>query len=167
MDANQRELLFPHFASLRCKTKPQTGVWDSKEGCWRVDGHQENDAGPCQIYDMNETNGWRKMKMVGVWSLAGSAKTGANCYEWETAAELMKKRKEKKELTFFIRHPRIINRVQAFWWGWRKPLDTWLTSYRRGGRWGEHRSKKKREFCWGTKLKFLALKRGQVKPKEE
>lgn len=27
--------------------------------------------------------------------------TGANCYEWETAAELMKKK--KKELTFFFK----------------------------------------------------------------
>jgi len=40
-------------------------------------------------------NGWRVIS-------GRQRKTSANCYEWETAAELMKKKKkEKKELTFF------------------------------------------------------------------
>lgn len=61
--------------------------------------------------------------------------TSANYYEWETAAELMKKKGERTHF-FLIRHPRIINRVQAFGRGWRKPQDTWLTSHHReGGRW--------------------------------
>lgn len=55
-------------------------------------------------------NGW------GV--ISGShCETSANYYEWETAAELMKKkRKKERTLTFFfIRHPRIIKRAQAVW----------------------------------------------------
>ena len=103
------------LSSPLSKTKPQTGVWDSKKGCWKVDSHQENDASPCQIYDMNETNGWRKMKMVGVWSLADRAKPVPTIMNGETAAELMK----KKVLFFFpfIHFPRIINQGQTFWCG--------------------------------------------------
>lgn len=40
------------------RTKPQTGA--TKAGGERVDGHQEGDTVPCQIYDMNETNGSKK-----------------------------------------------------------------------------------------------------------
>lgn len=84
----------------------------------------------------HEWNKWMKENENGWGVISGrQSETSANYYEWETAAELMKKRTKKKERThfFFIRHPRIINRGQAFWWGWRKPQDTWLTSHRKGG----------------------------------
>lgn len=85
----------------------------------------------------HEWNKWMKENENGWGVISGrQSETSANYYEWETAAELMKKRTKKKERTHFffsIRHPRIINRRQAFWWGWRKPQDTWLTSHRKGG----------------------------------
>lgn len=107
----------------------------------------------------HEWNKWMKENENGWGVISGrQCETSANYYEWETAAELMKKKKkQKKELTFFIRHPRIINRAQAFWWGWRKPQDTWLTSHHRRGRWNTQRGKieaKKEEgvLLRGTKL---------------
>lgn len=99
--------------------------------------------------------------MVGVWSLAGGVKSSANYYEWEAAAELMKKKEKRKKHTFFIRHPRIINRVQDFWWGWRKPQDT--SNHR--GQWdteGEGGCITKKGFCWEIKQSYelqLALKK--------
>lgn len=108
------------------KTKPQTGVRDSKEGCWRVDGHQENGAGPLPNL-WHEWNKRMKENENGWGVISGrQCGTSANYYEWETAAELMKKKKKRRKKlfflwVFFIRHPRIINCVQAFWWGWRKP----------------------------------------------
>ena len=106
-------------------------------------------------------NGW------GV--ISGShCETSANYYEWETAAELMKKKKKERKNShffFFIRHPRIIKRTQAVWWGWRKPQDTRLTSCHWGGRGtlrGESGSRGR-----GHKEEFLVtvVRRGQVEPK--
>lgn len=89
----------------------------------------------------HEWNKWMKENENGRGVISGrQCKTSANYYEWETAAELMK----KKELTFFIHHPRIINHGQAFWWGWGKPQDTWLTSHCKGGQWHTKRGRRRR-----------------------
>lgn len=55
------------FDIFPARTKPQTGA--AKAGGERVRRHQEGDTVPCQIYDMNETNGSggkKKKEMVGV-----------------------------------------------------------------------------------------------------
>lgn len=105
----------------------------------------------------HEWNKWMKENENGWGVISGrQCETIANYYEWETAAELVKKKGRKNSL-FFIHHPRIINRAQAFWWGWRKPQDTWLTSHHRGGRWNAERGKKKKKrgLLLGNEVEFL------------
>lgn len=127
MDANQCELLFPHILHSGAKTKPQTGVRDSKGGVLK--GRRPSGKRCRPLPNLwHEWNKWMKENENGWGVISGrQRKTSANYYEWKTAAELMKKK--KKEVSFFIHHPRIINCSQAFWWGWRKPQDTWLTSH--------------------------------------
>lgn len=118
LEANQFEL--PHFSlflmpPLRCKTNPHPKFGIRTKGGvgslairkaalpnlqhewnkWDVEGKNENGLG-CDLWH-------------------AAPKTGANCYEWETAAELMKKR-EKENSQFSLKkkkHPRIINGMQA------------------------------------------------------
>lgn len=143
------------FSSLWCKTKPQTGVLDSKRG---VEG---STAIRKTMQASAKSMTWMKQMDEGKWKWLG-------CDLWQAVrnqCQLLwmgnhcwanEKKKEKKELTFFIRHPRIINRVQAFWWGWKKPQDTWLTSHRRGEQWNtEWRNRTKKGVLLGDKVKIF------------
>lgn len=98
-DADECELLFWHFP---CSNKAsQTEA--AKAGGERVDGHQEGDTVPCQIYDMNETNGsTKKMKWLGCDLWQTTVKSVPTFMNGKTAAELIKREKKEKEQTFFF-----------------------------------------------------------------
>lgn len=54
---------------------------------------------------------------------------------------------KKKEFLFFCNHhPRIINCMQAFWWGWRKPQGTWLALQCAGGQQKHRRGENVSEY---------------------
>lgn len=119
--------------SLRLKRRVMMGRWPLGKQC-----------GPLPKL-WHEWNKWMKENENGWGVISGrECRTSANYYEWETAAEWVKKR--KNSFFFCNHHPRIINCMQAFWWGWRKPQGTWLALQCAGGQQKHRRGENVSEY---------------------
>lgn len=88
----------------KTKTKIQSHKQEfenSKEGRWKVDGHQENIAGSCQN-SWHEWNKWMKENENGRGVSSGRQnETSANYYEWGNCCWANKKNKD----LFFLQPP--------------------------------------------------------------
>ena len=156
LDANQCELLFPSDSSLWCTNRSLTLKRRVLKGRWPPGKR-------CGAPAKSMT--WMKQTDEGKWKWLG-------CELWQAVrnqcqllwmgnrcwANEKRKKERRKDLSFFIRHPRIINCVQAFWWGWRKPQDTWLASRCAGGQWNTktgEKQKQKKVVLLGDKVEEL------------
>lgn len=95
----QKSLLFPHFLTL-ILNKATNRSLSLKRGVLKSRRPSGKRCRPVPNL-WHEWNKWMKENENGWGVISGRQfETSANSYEWETAAELMKK-KEMKDLTFF------------------------------------------------------------------